>query len=365
MQDIKVVINTHPSYKFCLDTLMQSLKYTDHPTDIIVCISDVQPDLSSVIRQEYADLYGLPIQHVLTTDRNIDEYSAFIALGEALRTGQVSPEDRFLMLHDTCEAGRLFWNKLEEIKQRIAVVTSGNPCYSTKFELDAHQEKYGNVYKISDDQEPLKMIVTLNETKDKVAACFRRFVYNSKQKRLETICRVPDGPDTQTIVGYIDHDCNVTTDESQAVLIEPHEKENQGINETLLQKCKKYLWLPVSGNFNLGIATAEFIQNHAAPAFSAVHSLTKTESIDVEINEDNPLNLHRLATIDGIPRWRYVYAMEITPRQCRFPTMSLWLNDTDVYSNGKLRNISYLHTLDLKKYSCLVGKLWNATHDTR
>jgi hypothetical protein len=355
---VKVVINSHHSYHHCLQVMMQSLCFLDHTDDIILCISDVPAEDADAVRARYAEAYQLPDESVLTTSSNIDEYSAFVALGAAMNQESCpwGKDTLFLMLHDTCEAGRLFWGKLAELELMIQQISKPPP----PLVIDKGTNGF-TVYRIPDWMEPAKMLVQREHSNDQLCVYFNQFVYDRVQKRLKTICSVPDGPATKTIVGFLDRNFNVCLTEPEGM---PFESE-ETINDTITQHCRKYLWYPVSGNFNLGIATGAFIVDHLFPAYKSVSTLSKTEGIDIEVNENNPLNIRKLASIDGMSAWRYIHALDHSPTTCRYPTMSLWVNDTDAYGTGKRRNVSFLHTLDLKKYSCLVGKLWNTTHDVR
>jgi hypothetical protein len=73
------------------------------------------------------------------------------------------------------------------------------------------------------------------------------------------------------------------------------------------------------------------------------------------LNIKHPKNLRRLAGT----RWRYLYKNLLHEP---VPLFSIWRNDTDVYGNGNLRNVAYIHVLDLKKYTYLVGEKWASEH---
>jgi hypothetical protein len=368
MHRIKVVINTHPTYRHILEIVLGSLDYRSHREDIILCISDVEADRDQDIRSSYVEAYGLDPSHVLTTHVNIDEYSAFVALSTALRNGTtVFPEETmFLMLHDTCEAGRLFWGLL--VNRAMDIVDRCNDRDNLpRFDED---QPSNEIYKIPIDCQPIKHMIRMEKSGINTMIMFRQFMWDRADGKMKTSCIYEDGGVPTQFNGVLTTDCTVTVDDHLALVLDSTEspmnsalRPHEFISESIRNKCMKYMWWPVSENFNLGIATTEFIMR-AGSAFEGISSLSKNESISVEIDADNPLYLKNIATVDGIPRWRYVFDKEWNTRECRFPTMSLWLNDTDVYGNGKMRNISYLHTLDLKKYSCLVGKNWDAQHES-
>ena len=361
---IKVIINTHPSYHHVLDVLLTSLDFKNHLNDIILCVSDVPADKVCETKLLYAETYGFDSTHVVTTHLNIDEYSAFVALSDAIKnptSGLELPDDAlFLMIHDTCEAGRLFWDLL-----RTRFYNTICACCD-RDNLPDFVEDNRMIFKIPLEYDPIKYVLSVNGPGKSSVIMFRQFQLDEEDGKMRTTCRYVDGEQQKEVSGFLSYDLTVTRDESHALVIESKGSRLspcECINESIRKKCKKYMWWPVSENFNLGIATKEFVLR-AGLAFSSVDQYSKQSGISIEIDNENPLNLKLLATVVGIPRWRYVFHNDWDVRSCRFPTMSLWLNDTDVYGNGKRRNISYLHTLDLKKYSCLVGELWDASHES-
>ncbi len=320
------------------------------------------------MKLSYARQYGFDVAHVVTTHLNIDEYSAFAALSRALQdpeSGLQFPDDAlFLMLHDTCEAGRLFWDLLAT--RFYGIIHDINDRDNLLRMEDDHA--FG-MFIVTDEDRTVRHIVPV--TGGGIAIYFRQFMLNMQDGTLRTMIRYHDGEASQELSGMLSCDCTFTTDIKQAVVV-PLPKDGEGldaadanaiVNAAIHQQCQRYMWWPISENFNLGIATKEFVLR-AGAAYAALDYFSKEEGISMEVDLDNPLNLKNLATVDGIPRWRYVFKKETSPRECKFPTMSLWLNDTNVYGNGKLRNIAYLHTIDMKKYSCLVGKFWNDKHES-
>ncbi len=128
---IKVVVSTHPSYKSMLAVLLDSICVRDHAEDIILAVADVPKGKSESTIAEYKAQFG--VKYVITSHANMDEYTAFLSLGDALKRGQFSGDNHFLMLHDTCEAGRFFWNRIQDIAKRI---------HTPRFTLDTSQPGY-------------------------------------------------------------------------------------------------------------------------------------------------------------------------------------------------------------------------------
>lgn len=371
---MKVVINTHPTYRHVLDVLLTSLDYKNHIDKLFVSVSDVVDEKQEEVRAEYARAYGLHPNQILTTSLNIDEYSMFVSLSKHLEecsnSDAIVEDELFLMLHDTCEAGRLFWPLLEKTERIIRDASARD-----KVPKLSNPAGDNILWTIDKEAAPVTTIVHRQNIRDATALFFRVFALEKDDGTLATLCSYPDGENNEksTFYGYLSYDGDVTADRSRALPVtmpvSPEERDQPvpvaaAVASSLQESYMNYLWWPVSANFNLGIATASFI-SRVGKAFADIKSLTKVEGIDIEISENNPRNLRRIATYDGVAHWRFVYGSVGDVRQCKFPTMSLWLNDTDVYGNGKLRNVAYLHTLDLKKYSCLVGERWNAVHDAR
>ena len=332
---MKVVVHTHRKYKFALEIMLTSLNHKAHIDDIIISIADVPDSESEDVKREYRELYGL--RFVVTSSQNIDELTAYVALGEAMKAGEFPDDTLFLMLHDTCEAGRLFWNKLDELERNVR-----GP--------DVHLESGGatavKVFKLS---QPVEKVVTLNGHKGTMQLYTFAFV----KGHLVTMCAYEDNSKKKTYIGMLTSDCNLTQNEKHAVHFADDELDT--IRSTLKDA---YVWFPIHDNFNIGVASRKFILERAHPALLG-KKLTKAEGIDVEINSENPLNLRNLAA----GKWRYTHCAE--DKSCKYPIMSLWTNDTDVYGDGKRRNVSVIHVLDLKKYSVLVGVLGDPVHPAR
>ena len=342
---MKVVISSHPNYHTPLGILLDSLKYRDHLDDIIVCVSDVPDDASErVIEEGYVQRYGLKRDHVLTSPMNIDEYTSYLSLGNALRAGQFADEAYFLMIHDTCEAGRLFWDKAVDLEQEVR-----GPRFIHVPETGTHKITTPIVHPISISDGTTLMLT------------FYEFVYS--ENLLITFCKYMDNGEETGYVGYLAKDGRITQQREHALVVPG--PDPAAINAAIE---RMYMWFPVSTNFNIGVASREFVADHASVNFAAAAAsapdsgrFSKAESIDVEINPENPLNLQRQAG----DRWRYTYCALGDRLNCRIPTMSIWVNDTDVYHDGKKRNVSVIHPIDLKKYSVLVGKAWSQTHPSR
>lgn len=85
------------------------------------------------------------------------------------------------------------------------------------------------------------------------------------------------------------------------------------------------LWHPFCDNFNMGIATRDFLKNIVFPAFAGIR-LTKQACINAELLKSHPLNLTKLA---GAGKWRYANGGEIVLLKAQRPWP--WKNDTFVY----------------------------------
>jgi hypothetical protein len=331
---MKVVINTHPRYQNPLKIVLDSLNYKDHLSDIIVCISDVKDGESNTIIQHYKTTFGL--LNVITCPDNIDEYTAYIGLGKALRDGHFPGEEHFLMIHDTCEAGRTFWLKLGELDTSFR-----GPVFKYIPETCTFKT----------DDPILHQISIMDGTS--LSMHFHEFLYI--EGKLATSCPYTEDGKTKKFVGYLANDCLITQSLEHAMEFKSSNLDD--IQDTI---DSGYMWYPVSANFNIGVATRTFVEDYAGKAFEGL-KFTKEESIDVEINPDNPLNLQKQAG----DNWRFAYCKSGDKSACRIPTMSIWANDTDVYGDGHKRNVSFMHALDLKKYSVLVGKAWLPSHPHR
>ena len=331
---MKVVISSHPRYQHALKLVLDSLNYKDHIDDIIVCVADVPQLEAATLIQNYKESFGL--KNVLTSTNNIDEYTAYLSLGDVLEKGGFDGENMFLMIHDTCEAGRLFWNKLKELEKNL-----NGPKFS--YNSETHTFKLDS---------PVSHVIYTSGGAQ-VTMQFYEFLYlNGK---MMTYCDYEDGGEPKKFFAYLAADNTITQSDENAQLFPDDSLEN--VNSVL---SDSYLWYPVSANFNIGVATRKFILDYARTAFEG-KTLTKADSIDIEINTENPLNLQCLAGV----RWRFACCAQGDRKVNRIPTMSIWVNDTDVYGDGKKRNVSVIHPLDLKKYSILVGKAWLPSHPSR
>lgn len=331
---MKVVINTHPKYKKALNIILDSLKYKDHNSDVIVCVADVPDAEAENVVAEYVDTYGLT--NVVTCSDNIDEYTAYVGLRNAFKDGRFVDDRYFLMIHDTCEAGRLFWSKLDELEKAL-----GGPKFDVFPDADTFK-----------CNEPIMHQIYASDGST-LWINFYVFVYH--EGRLVTSCSYTDNGSPKTFTGFLANDYRITQSVEHAMTFD------SGSLSDIRDKINKgYLWYPVSANFNIGVATREFIDEYAGKAFEGMR-VAKEVSIDIEINPENPLNLQTQAG----DKWRFAYCMAGDKKTCRIPTMSIWANDTDVYGDGNKRNVSFMHAIDLKKYSVLVGKLWSPSHPNR
>jgi hypothetical protein len=355
MSAIKVVINTHPSYLRALNILMESLDYRAHLADIVLVVADVPAPEADRVVAEYRAAFGADLA-VLTDEANIAEYTSFLALGKALSasasassaaSASSGEQEYFLMIHDTCEVGRLFWWKLAKLYEMIL---------TPQLVKDASIE---SCYHVSNDH--------------KLQVCVPPAVYTIRQlcyidNRLVCMCGRRD--ESLSFVGFLDSHGDITPDEEKALLFDfgggssgssasSEEKDPSPSAEALMDHLRKQdVWFPLTeNNFNIGIATREFLVDYAMPAFADLQktTITKEEGINIELNPENPKNLRRLAG----KRWRYLYKNVMHEP---VPLFSIWRNDTDVYGNGSLRNVAYIHVLDLKKYTYLVGSKWSGDH---
>jgi hypothetical protein len=164
-----------------------------------------------------------------------------------------------------------------------------------------------------------------------------------------------DDEGSDMFVGFLNSHGDITPDEDEALVFDLGEDDPSA--EALMEHLRKQdMWFPLTeNNFNIGIATREFLVDYAMPAFAGQMVITKEQGIDIELNPENPRNLRRLAG----KRWRYLYKNVMHEP---VPLFSIWRNDTDVYANGSLRNVAYIHVLDLKKYTYLVGSKWAEDH---
>jgi hypothetical protein len=333
---IKVVINTHPRYTTALDILMRSLNYGEHLADIVLVVADVPASERDCTVAEYRKTYGSDLV-VLTDEANIAEYTSFLALGKALaRDASQSLGDYFLMIHDTCEVGRMFWWKLERLHARIH-----------SFEL-VKDPNIDGCYHVCNDH-------ALQVSVPPCVYTIRQFSY--MHQRLVCLCGGSDGAEG-TFVGFVDPHGDITPRESEAHVFTFTDDEEPGAEALVRQLRKQDVWFPLTEhNFNIGIASRAFLVEHAMPAFAAMAGtpIFKEEAIDIELNIKHPKNLRRLAGT----RWRYLYKNLLHEP---VPLFSIWRNDTDVYGNGNLRNVAYIHVLDLKKYTYLVGEKWASEH---
>jgi hypothetical protein len=313
-----------------LRIMLESLDYKNHLDRIIVIVAGVDDgECAAKVVENYSNgiMFSLLKHHVLTTADNMDEYASIVRLGLALKVGEISRDSMFLIVHDTCEVGRLFWQLLADVEANIA---------NTRFTMVENCEDC--TFSVMSPA-PMCVVKTNGEwASDAVGVV--RIVRQGGQLRAETVCGKMYffGTDKllhETADGINDASA-LTNTEILAVLEEA------------------YMWYPLCTNFNFGVATSAFLTDVVLPAFTEYFSdvkYTKDEGVGIEICQDHRLNLVNLSK----GRWRFVE--QHNRKMCMAPVLSYWKNHTDVYNNGVKRNISYLPALDLKKYTRLVGPL--------
>lgn len=298
---LKIVISTASKevYRSALKKLLESLNYQDHLDEIVVVVADTPPELHKQTCEWYHTKYGLPQQNVLTYPLNSFEYSSFIALAIALAT-QIEnfSENYFVMIHDTTQAGPTFWKDVNGIVDSIDPPTI---------------EHRDGLYEFS---KPLRIADTFVSSFRNDGGYFRSVEYQSV---------------------FVSEGWSLTIERDRAVAIDTSLTVD-GITSRL--NAKKKIWFPFGDNFNMGIATREFLRDFIHPAFQYIH-IDKKAAIEIELNLNHPLNFKSLAR----GRWQYA-SREFGKVVSREP----WKNNTDVYGDGILRCVCGYFVPDMLKF---------------
>ncbi len=108
---MKVVISTHAKNREPLRRLLWSLRSREHLEDIIVSVAGVGSENGgSFDVGEFARAMG--VRHVITHPSNNFEYTAFVALTEALWQRPELRAAHYVFVHDTVQAASGFWDIL-------------------------------------------------------------------------------------------------------------------------------------------------------------------------------------------------------------------------------------------------------------
>lgn len=291
----KVVISTASKdvYRSALKKLLESLNYQDHLDEIVVVVADTPPELHKHTCDWYHTKYGLSKQNVLTYPLNSFEYSSFIALAT-----ENFNENYFVMIHDTTQAGPTFWKDVH------CIVDSIDP--PTIQHLDG-------LYKFS---KPLRIADTFVSTFRNDGGYLRSVDYQSV---------------------FVSRGWSLTIERYKALLFDTCPTVD-GITSQL--NANKTIWFPFADNFNMGIATREFLRDFIRPSFQNIH-IDKKAAIEIELNLSHPLNFKSLAK----GRWQYA-----SREFGRVVSIEPWKNNTDVYGDGIMRCVCGYKVPDLLKF---------------
>ena len=291
---MKIVIATHPSYHAPLSMLLRSLDYTTHLDEVVVVVSGVGTDDEAETKRKYIAMYGL--KHIITFPENQYEYTAFAAIGS--NRDAAAQDDYYVMLHDTTIVGPGFWedvkNILEDIKPPVLNKMNDGSFMFSKPLIAARGTTVSNFYL----HPQLNILASL---------------------------------DYHTV--YVGHNYTCVLEASDAIKFP---------DLPAAAAAAAVIWYPFADNFNMGIATRAFTELVAA-AFKSSGSLDKKDAVMIEMDIDHPLNLKKLA------RHRWMYA---TPKIGRFMSKGPWVDDTDVYGDGKLRCVCGIVYPNLIKFVC-------------
>lgn len=324
---LRIVIATHPRYKHWLRNILDTLNYKEHLDKIIISVSDVPQDQNKTVRKQYKKEFG--ITHVFTYHTNIDEFTSFVSIGKVISEGIFSREDRFLMLHDTMAAGNRFWIDFKAIDEasksdKIKMVVDGNNIFiDSKFEYK---------YKAR--------VMTMKNGyiwKDFIES-YKKFVYEDGLLRV-------DNEDKNL---YLSTDMQIVSIKDMAMNFNSIEDI-----EIELNKLRRYLWFALVYNFNCGVAYGAFLADIVYPALKDCQ-YDKLTCVKMELDENNPKNIKNLSK----GRWRYVF-------EDKHEFHLNGRNDTDVLGDGKLRCVTYIHPLDIRKYLYFIDLSKETKHDFR
>jgi hypothetical protein len=300
LSNFKLVIATtsKPVYEKALNTLLNSLSYLAHIDEIVVVVSGVPHELHHSIQLHYQTAFGLKATNVLTYPQNMFEYASFVAVAENQQLMQDNPY--FVFIHDTTKAGPAFWRDL----------------YTILIDIERPRiEKIGeDLYSLS---KPLRIADT----------------YIASFKLLS------DGwlASTEYQSVYLSSGWSMVLEKDDALFFEFN--SSAADIEARLNEGNK-IWFPFADNFNMGIATREFLRHYIHPRFLKTE-MTKEEAIQIELNLDHPLNFKTLAK----RKWQYA-----TRRFGRIMSPEPWKNNHDIYGDGILRCMCGLVVPDLIKF---------------
>ncbi len=116
---MKVVVSTHAKNQEPLRRLLWSLHSDEHLDDIIVSVAGVSVGERFDVG-EFARTLG--VRHVITHPANIFEYTAFVALTEALWRQPELHAEHYAFVHDTVQAASGFWDMLAGFQAEPGVV---------------------------------------------------------------------------------------------------------------------------------------------------------------------------------------------------------------------------------------------------
>ncbi len=294
----KLVISTisTPTYHRALKNLLNSLDLSKHIDEIFVVVSGVPLEEHRSMQLQYQQTFGLKTTNVLTYPFNSFEYGSFVAVAECLEL--IQENKFFAFIHDTTQAGPAFWKHIYDILEAVDPPTI---------------EISGDIYSLS---KPLRIADTL----------ISRFKMSSDGYLVST--------DYQSV--YLSSGWSLVLEKDDAIAFN---ENTASYVETKLDK-DKLIWFPFADNFNMGIATREFLTQYMRPNFTN-KELTKAEAIEIELSLDHPLNFKNLAK----GKWQYatrVFGRILSPEP--------WKNKHDIYGDGVLRCICGLFDPDLIKF---------------
>jgi hypothetical protein len=297
MIPMKLVIATHskPVYHKALRNLLASLNYIEHLDEIVIVVSGTPSESEYAVKHFYYTTFGLPMQNILTYRLNSFEYGAFVVMAENIRMFQ---ERYFVFIHDTTQTGPAFWR---------------------------------DIYNIIDQNHPPQIL--------KVGQLFKL----TKPLRIEDTFvsefRMLDGYLTSTEYQsvFLSARWRLTLEKEDAMQF--GKEENEDRIQAMIDSTQN-IWYPFADNFNMGVATPEFLTQCILPNFYNIQ-IDKHEAIDIELRLEHPLNFKSLAK----GRWCYatrLFGKLVSPEP--------WKNTTDVYGDGKLRCVCGLVVPDIIKF---------------
>ncbi len=369
-----IVINTSRNYGVALSHLLQSLAMSGgskaHDCRLIACVTGVPAEESAEVSQDIRGRHP-QLDVVLTHPSNLWEYTAFVAVGRALRAGTVLHYDAdaiYFMLHDTTEAGPRFWpsfaatcDRIEAmtVRQRahaadperpraVEVVTS-NPAARAGLRLEQPDEVPDGLF-IVDKRTGMRYTARGDRLimRPALRTPLPGVVFHQQLFELEDIAD-PCGATVRS-VSQPTMRLSVDPDTDQLCLSQDPERwmrfSHPCVIETVADRLEEHVrnretldWFPVCDNYNIGFATAAFLHDVCADLYAGV-TMDKTMAIAIETQPRHHLSLKRNARA-----WTYA-----DPK--RHHNLCNHNNDTDVYGTGVLRAVSYLNSLDLKKFLC-------------